>query len=84
MHSRPAIYTYTSITCLYHDDVTPSQGSVDVNYVVEMRKAAATATVDTVRKAIVEDGGTFAGYPVDVNSITASGMFIFNIHQSSK
>ena len=54
-----------------------------VNYVVDMRKTAATATVDTVRKAIIKDSGTFAGYAVDVNSITAAGVFILNIHKSS-
>ncbi|KAK2162834.1 hypothetical protein NP493_1501g00013 [Ridgeia piscesae] len=37
-----------------------------------MRKTAATATVNTVRKAIIKDSGTFAGYAVDVNSITAA------------
>ncbi|KAK2174248.1 hypothetical protein NP493_816g02002 [Ridgeia piscesae] len=53
-------------------DVDFSQGSVVVKYLLEMKKAAAASTVSTVRNAIVENSGKFAGYSVDVNSIQAS------------
>jgi len=55
-----------------------------VKYLLEMKKAAAASTVSTVRNAIVENSGKFAGYSVDVNSIQASCkwmsyyVFLFN------
>jgi len=49
-----------------------------VSYVVDMKKDAAVVTETTVRSAIVKNGGNFAGYSVDVQSIKASGTCVLH------